>query len=196
MVDWNQVKKSYIAQNFSLKELGEQFGLSPRTIGKRAAREHWKELRKSHQDATFDRALELLERSQAEKLARMEEVSGELLEKISLAISELDQQVIKEVRKERDILYENAQRPDKPTKETTVEQETLTGVRTPVDRNGIKLLAAALKDLKEVQMLRNPSDIREQEAKIAKLLREAQEEPREDNTIVVRFQGDSEELSQ
>ena len=186
MTDRNEVKKAYIAENCSLKELGKRFGLSPRTIGRRSAAENWRLLRQEHSRATLERALDLLERSQAEKLARMEEVSQELLARVSEAIGQLDLQVLREIRKERDILYENSQRPDKPTKEISVERETLTNLRTPIDRNGIKLLAAALKDIKEVQMLRNPSDIREQEAKIAKLLRESKEEP-PDHTLEITF---------
>ncbi len=196
MTDWNQVKGAYITEVCTLKELGQRFGISASSIGKRALREGWRELREKHQKATLDRALDMMERSGAEKLARMEQVSGRLLDRVDEAIDQLDLQVLREVRKDRNILYENEQRPDKPTRETTVESEILSREKIPVDRNGIKLLAAALKDIKEVQMLRTGADVREQEAKIHKLLGEANREESVDRGIEVVFSAETEELAQ
>ncbi len=176
MAQWILIKRDYIAGDLPIKELASRYGVSERTIRRRAAQEGWKTLRKAHEDATLDRALELLEEQRAEKMARMEIVSRELLERISQAIAQLDRQLLRQVRKEKAILYENPQRSDKATKEIITEEESLTEVKTPIDRNGIKLLAAALKDVKDVQMLRDPTDLREQEAKIAKLQRDAKEE--------------------
>lgn len=194
MADWTLIKKEYISGTDSIKALSLRHGVSAATIHRRAGREGWKALRKHHQEATLGRALELLEQTQAEKMARMEVVSGELLERISQAISQLDRQVLRQVRKEKEILYENPQRSDKATKEILVEEESLVEVKTPVDRNGIKLLAAALKDVKEVQMLRDPGDLREQEAKIAKLQRDSREE-QEDRSFHVTFSTDAEACS-
>ena len=196
MTDWNEVKSAYITESCSMKELATRFGLHPNSIGRRAAQEGWRELRKKHRQATFDRALDLMERSQAEKLARMEQVSGKLLDRVDEAIEQLDVQVLREVRKDRNILYENEQRPDKPTRETTVEQEFLSQEKIPVDRNGIKLLAAALKDIKDVQMLRTDTDIREQEAKIGKLLGECEREEVVEKGIEVMFHPATEELAE
>ena len=194
MADWILMKQEYIDGDRSVKELALRHGVGESTIHRRAAKEGWKDLRKAHEDATLKRALELLEKNRAEKMARMEVVSRELLERISQAIAQLDRQVIREVRKEKEILYENPQRSDKATKEIITEGETLTEVRTPIDRNGIKLLAAALKDVKDVQMLRDPSDIREQEAKIAKLQRDAREDLT-DTGLHVTFSTETEECS-
>ncbi len=196
MTDWNEVKSAFVTESCTMKELARRFGLHPNSIGRRATQEGWKELRKKHRQATFDRALNLMERSQAEKLARMEQVSGKLLDRVDEAIAQLDVQVLREVRKDRNILYENEQRPDKPTRETTVEQEFLSQEKIPVDRNGIKLLAAALKDIKDVQMLRTDTDIREQEAKIGKLLGECEREEAVEKGIEVMFHPATEELAE
>jgi uncharacterized protein YidB (DUF937 family) len=193
-IDWNFIKKDFVTGTDTLKSLSQRYGVSVRALSRRVAKEGWRELRKHHQEATFGRALEMVQQSQAEKMAKMEQVSGELLGRISEAISQLDLQVLREVRKEKDILYENPQRSDKATKEVVVERESLSQVRTPVDRNGIKLLAAALKDVKEVQMLRDPGDLREQEAKINKLLRDARETS-EDHSLTVSFSTETEECS-
>ena len=127
------------------------------------------------------------------KCKAMEEVSGKLLQKISQAIDQLDIQVLRQLRKEKEVLYDHPQRADKATKEVSTETEILTEVKTPVDRNGIKLLAAALKDIKDIQMLRDPLDLREQEAKIAKLQRDAEGE-RDNGNLIVTFSPEAEEF--
>lgn len=129
-----------------------------------------------------------------DKYRAMDLVSGKLLHQISKAIDQLDIQVIRELRKEKELVYDHPQRADKATMETVVERETLTTIHGPIDRNGIKLLAAALKDVKEIQMLRDPLDIREQEAKIAKLQREVQSES-DSGAILVTFTPETEALS-
>lgn len=127
------------------------------------------------------------------KRRAMEEVSGKLLQKISQAIDQLDIQVLRQVRKEKEVLYDHPQRADKATKEVSTESETLTEVKAPIDRNGIKLLAAALKDVKDIQMLRDPLDLKEQEAKIAKLRRDAEGDG-DSGTLLVTFAPETEEF--
>ena len=56
----------------------------------------------------------------------------------------------------------------------------------PISANSIKNLSDAIKNIKEVQMIRTEEDIEEQKARIAKLQKEAQkEEQNHDVTIVI-----------
>lgn len=66
--------------------------------------------------------------------------------------------------------------------------EVLEGVTTTQD---IRHLTSALKDIREIKGVKSEADMREQEARIAKLQREAQEEQR-DNEITVTIEGDLE----
>jgi hypothetical protein len=59
----------------------------------------------------------------------------------------------------------------------------------------IKNLTSALKDLKEIKGFKSPADIREQEARIAKLQKEAQEEDKENNEIKVIIESDLDKYS-
>lgn len=54
----------------------------------------------------------------------------------------------------------------------------------------IKNLTSALKDLKEIKGFKSAADMREQEARIAKLQREAQEDDSKDTTVIVQFEED------
>lgn len=116
----------------------------------------------------------------------MEKIGRKLLEKVSKAVDELDVQTLREVYKEKEMIYDHPQRTDKATRETLTEREILRNVRSTVDRNGLKLITTALKELKEVLNIRDPWELRELEGKIAKLEREAGEE-KTDQRILVTF---------
>ena len=59
----------------------------------------------------------------------------------------------------------------------------------------IKNLTSAIKDLKEIKGYKSEADMREQEARIAKLRKEAEDDKPEDREVNVTFMGDIEEYS-
>lgn len=62
------------------------------------------------------------------------------------------------------------------------------------DADSIKKLTSAIKDLKDIKGIKSDADMREQEARIAKLQREAMEEE-QDNEIKVIIEGNLKEYS-
>lgn len=58
-----------------------------------------------------------------------------------------------------------------------------------VSTQSIKNLSGVLKDIKEVQMIRSDADLREQEARIAKLRKEAEKENNEKSSITITLEG-------
>lgn len=64
---------------------------------------------------------------------------------------------------------------------------------TSIDTQSMKHISGVLKDIKDVK--RNGKDLEEQDARIAKLRKEAEKEEHSDNTIVVQFAGGSEEYA-
>lgn len=69
--------------------------------------------------------------------------------------------------------------------EASVEQMDADGVT--MDKSGIRALAGAIRDIKDIQALKSELDLQEQRARIAKLERESRDETDEDRTIIVRF---------
>ena len=61
-----------------------------------------------------------------------------------------------------------------------------------VDRQGLKQIASALKDIKEVKMLRSELDRQEQEARIANLRKQADKDEDKTEEIEVVFVGGEE----
>lgn len=64
-----------------------------------------------------------------------------------------------------------------------------------MDTQSMKHISGVLKDIKEIQMIRSEADLREQEARIANLRKQAEAEEKKDNTIVIQFAEGSEEYA-
>lgn len=92
---------------------------------------------------------------------------------------------------------------DRAAKLVSVADLLLDKVKTIVEDNpdlllstqSIKNLSGVLKDIKEVQMIRSDADLREQEARIKNLQKQAEAEEKRDNTIVIQFAEGSEEYA-
>ena len=64
-----------------------------------------------------------------------------------------------------------------------------------VSTKGIREIAASLKDIKEIQGIRSDADMREQEARINKLVADSKRDEQVDQTVRVVLSPEAEELS-
>ena len=200
-MDWKRIKAEYIAGGTSYRKLAKKYNVSFTTLTRTAQRENWVELRQQAEDKTTTKILESVSEDSADKavdkLKRVSDLTDKLLNKLEQAIEELDIQLYKDVVKVKEIEYNNDRRPDKPTKETIHEEEKVIEVKTIVDRSGLKAIASSLRDIKEIQMLKSELDRKEQEARIAKLQKEAEKvEDNEVNEIEVVFTAGPEEWNE
>jgi len=173
-IDWKTIKAEYIAGGTSYRKLAEKHGVGYQAICRRSQEEGWIALREQHENKTVTKALDKISEKKADTMARVDSLADKLLDKIERAIEEIDLQLFKHTEKTKIIEYNNELRPDKPTKETIHEEEKLIEAHSIVDRRGLQQVAAALRDVKEVKMLRSELDKREQEARIAKLKKDAE----------------------
>jgi hypothetical protein len=196
-VDWLAIKTEYITTDISYRKLADKYGVHYKVIADRGKAEGWVEQRSQHRDKTLTKTLDKISAKQANKLARIDTLTDRLLDKVERAIEELDLQLFKHVDKTKEIEYNNPERPDKPTKEVVHEEEKYLEARTIVDRQGLKQIASALRDIKEVKMLRTELDDQEQQARIDKLRREAEkDEDTGDGVIEVVFAAGPEEWNE
>lgn len=193
-MDWKRIKAEYIAGGTSYRKLAEKYGVKLSALRNVAEKEKWVELKTQAQHKTNTKIVDSVSKQEAQKaidkLSRVSDLTDKLLDKLEQAIEELDIQLYKDVKKTKVIEYNNELRPDKPTKETIYEEEKVSEVKTIVDRSGLKAIASSLRDIKEIQMLKSDLDKQEQEARIAKLQREAQEDDAKDTTVIVQFEED------
>ena len=180
-MDWNEIRTEYISTDTSYRKLAEKYDVPVSTIFKRAKKENWVDLKKQNDDNLVAKTLETCGEMQAERLKRIQTATNKLLSKIEQAIAELDIVLNTKTKKTKVIEYNNIERPDKPTKEIIEEEIEVVETASIVDRTGLKAIASALKDIKEIQMLKSDADMREQEARIAKLHKEVEEEKKDTN---------------
>lgn len=195
MVDWQAMKIEYITTATSYRKLAEKYGVSRVQVGNVGKEEGWVELRRQHLAETLTKTLEADVDHRADRLTRILNATDKLLDKIEQAITELDIQIYKEVKKEKVIEYNNERRPDKATKEIIHEEETVTEVSTIIDRAGLMQIANALRGVKEVQMLKTELDRQEQEARIANLRKHADKDDSKNEDIQITFAEELEEYS-
>jgi uncharacterized protein YjcR len=180
MADWQKIKTEYITTDTSYRKLAQKYGVNPTTIAKRASKEGWQLERKHQASKTLSKVLAVDSKKKADRLTRIQDATDRLLDKIEQAIDELNIQLAKNTHKEKVIEYNNPDRHDKPTKEIIHETEEIIELTSIVDRQGLKHIAAALKDIKDVQMLKSELDRREQEARIKNLQRQAEKDDGKD----------------
>ena len=194
MADWNKIKTEYITTDTSYRKLAQKYGVNSTTIAKRAGKEDWVSQRNQQASKTLSKTLAADSKRKADRMARIQDATDLLLDKIEQAITELNIQLAKETHKEKVVEYNNPERPDKPTKEIIHETEKILEFASIIDRQGLKQIASALKDIKEVQMLKSELDRQEQEARIANLRKQAESEE-DDNEIQVVITGKAKEYA-
>lgn len=196
MADWQTIKTEYITTQTSYRKLAEKHGVSYQAICHKSKEEGWICQREQHTNKTVSIAIDKISSKKADKMARIDDLADKLLEKLEQAITELDMQLYKHTDKTKIIEYNNDKRPDKPTKEIIHEEEKLIETKSIVDRQGLKQIASALKDIKEVKMLRSELDRQEQEARIANLRKQAEREDDTVNELEVVFSAGPEEWNE
>lgn len=148
MADWQKIKTEYISTKTSYRKLAEKYGVHYKTIADRGKKENWEELRSQVSHKTLTKTIEKVTSSQADRTARLMDVSDLLLAKV------------------KSLLEENAE---------------LLGPQS------MKNISGVLKDLKEIQNIKSQRDLDEQDARIAKLRREAEKEEDTNTEVVITF---------
>ena len=190
---WQKVRTEYITTDTTYRLLAEKYGLPLSNVSLRGNKEGWVKLREKHAENALNKALEADAEAKAERLMKMFTVSDQLLEKIQQAVTELDKHLTRQMTKTTCTKYEGGEKGNLPTMETVEQKETVTTVDGIIDRAGLKQITTALKDLKEVQMLRTELDRQEQAIRVALLQRQLEQPENTREPITVQFLGGEEE---
>lgn len=166
-VDWLKIKTEYITDpRATYRNLAQKYGVPKTNLERRAKKEGWVGLRRQTEDKAVARAVSDFEKKQAKKMETIDRIANKLLRKIEKAVDELDLQLVTNVTKTKTIEYNNDKRPDKPTKEVIEEKAEIGTIHTIIDKQGVRTLAAALRDLKDAKGILSPIEVREKEAQI------------------------------
>ena len=155
MADWIKIKNEYITTSISYRKLAVKHNVSFATLRARAEKENWVELRKTQKHKTStklaQKTADVLVDKEVNRIARVLSLSDRLSDKLEQAIDELDKMLVTHKTKTKTVEYNHNIAIGKPTKEIIKEEEELLSIDSIIDKAGLKQLASALKDIKDIQ---------------------------------------------
>jgi len=158
--DWNELKKEFLLGKFkSIREFCESKNIADNGNTKKHTK-GWKDKKALNENKKSTKIMEKVIEKQAEKEAQnivdLKQLGNDLASKIQQSMGELDRHLARNKIKTKTIVYND--KIAKPTKETIEEKETITDYISIIDRNGLKQLTSALKDIKDVMMDKGEGD--------------------------------------
>lgn len=152
--NWLKIKNEYLSTNISQRELAKKYGISFNSLKDRANKEKWYVLKKKQHNKittkTQQKTEDFLIQSEIERLKKLHYATDLMLERLLEAVTQLDTYIVSDKKTIKKTEYKNAKSPNKPTKETTTETEVLNVLSGNIDRSGLRALASAMKDIKDV----------------------------------------------
>ena len=158
--DWKQLEKEYILSDYkSVKEFLRNKNIKS-TGNTNKQTKGWsekkaiKEQRKSNK--TVEKVIEKQSEKEAQQIADIKSIANELALNVLKANAELNKHIAKSKIKTKTVTYDS--KALKPSKEVTKEQEEVNEYISIIDRQGLKMLASALKDLNEILANKKEND--------------------------------------
>lgn len=184
--DWKKIRRDY-SRGATQAALQKRYGVASSTLRGRIRREGWTR----SADAEVSKVEQLRDPTPQNaasdpRMERVDALADAMLGCLERAVKELDT-VTQSVR-------EKAKLEDGAEVVTDFER-LLPTEKGIIDRGGLKQLTGVLKDIKDVLTLRPEADVREQEARIAKLRRELDRE-QDQQSIRVTLEGESLEYAE
>ena len=185
--EWGKIKTEYITTDISYRALADKYGMTYTRLQTRAYEDGWKEQREAYKGKLVEKSIDLICDEQAEQIARAVRIGNKMLEKIEESLDEIDIMLVERTYKKKTTEQIDGQLAD--VERTTKEYDKK---KVAIDRAGLRQLSAVLRDLREIGIFRSELDKKEQEARINKLRKDAEEEQK-DTTVTVVFEGDMDE---
>ena len=82
MADWEKIKAEYITTEVSVRDLAQKYGVHYTTIGKKASKEDWQELRQQQTNTTLTKILTADTEKKVDRATRLKTVADKLLERV------------------------------------------------------------------------------------------------------------------
>ena len=150
--DWKQLEKEYILSDYKsvsafLKNKGiEQNGNTYKNTKGWKNKKGEKEEKKSSK--TIEKVIEKEAEKEAQQIINIKSIANDLALNIIKANSQLETYIVKKKKKTKKVRYDY--KVSKPSEEETTENEEIETMDGIIDRQGLKMLASALKDLNEI----------------------------------------------
>ena len=175
MPNWDAIKQEYITTDIGRRTLAAKYDVSFNTLKDRAKREQWTEAKREYVQRMGAKAVKATPH-ESPHLTPVHPTPPK-----PVVIMEPDAECVRRTAK----VFEVSE------KLLSVAEEMVDVCRRPSD---LKYISGALKDIKEIQMLKTALDDLEQQARIDKLRADAkQQEKDESKTVRMIIEGDEDE---
>ena len=150
--DWEQLEKEYILSDYKsvsafLKDKGiKRSGSVQQAVKGWNEKKAQKEFKKSSR--TIEKVIEKESEKEAQQIVDIKSIANDLALNIIKANSQLETYIVKNKKKTKKVKYDY--KVSKPSEEEITEKEELETMEGIIDRQGLKMLASALKDLNEI----------------------------------------------
>lgn len=170
--DWNKLEQEYllgdyksITEFFKKKRIPDNGAMRKNTSG-------WIKKRRKTQEKKskkiIEKVIEKESSKEANKIISTKDTATKLLEKINTSLEELNKYTSRSTTKTEKTKYDKEL--GKPTEKTVTEHEEINELISIIDRNGLKQLTSALKDVNDIlNNEKNPSG----QSSLAKSIEEA-----------------------
>lgn len=150
--DWKQLEKEYILSDYNSvssflksKEINNNGTTRKHTTG-------WKDKKRQKEDKkaikTIEKVIEKESEKEAQQIVDIKSIANDLALNIIKANSQLETYMVKTKKKTKKVKYDYKSM--KPKEENIEEHEEIEKMQGIIDRQGIKMLASALKDLNDI----------------------------------------------
>lgn len=158
-IDWPQVCNAYIYGNDSYRGLAKAMDISGKAVELRGKAEGWPAMRREKRSEVARQAAQQAEQQlvaqETQRLERVNDLADALLARLEQAAGELDSHLVTHKRKVKTVAYGEDK---KLVREETAQEEQLAVELGVIDRQGLKVLTAALKDLHSLTATRTAPD--------------------------------------
>ncbi len=150
--DWKQLEKEYILGDYkSISAFLREKGISRNKTTNAQTKEwnikkHQKDIKKTSK--TIEKVTEKEAEREAEKIANIKSIANDLALNIEKANKQLETYIVKNKKKIKKVKYDY--KVSKPSEEEITENEEIEITEGIIDRQGLKMLTSALKDLNEI----------------------------------------------
>lgn len=150
--DWKQLEKEYILGDYkSISAFLREKGISRNKTTNAQTKEwnikkHQKDIKKTSK--TIEKVTEKEAEREAEKIANIKSIANDLALNIEKANKQLETYIVKNKKKIKKVKYDY--KVSKPSEEEITEKEEIETTEGIIDRQGLKMLTSALKDLNEI----------------------------------------------
>lgn len=151
--DWKQLEKEYILSDYkSVSAFLKSKQINTTSGSTKKAVIGWKEKKaqKEHEKSTkiIEKTIEKESEKEAQQIVDLKSIANDLALNIIKANSQLETYIVKKKKKTKTVKYDY--KAMKPSEEKTTENEEIETMNGIIDRQGLKMLASALKDISEV----------------------------------------------